>query len=52
MDVVGLDITLAIVERLKQEFRQPSYEPAPLLRHSWRSASSVARAGRGFYVYR
>jgi 3-hydroxybutyryl-CoA dehydrogenase len=51
MDVVGLDITLAILERLKQEYRQPSYEPAPLLRHLVEVGFLGRKAGRGFYVY-
>lgn len=51
MDVVGLDITLAILERLKQEYRQPSYEPAPLLRHLVEAGFLGRKAGRGFYVY-
>ena len=51
MDVVGLDITLAIIERLKEEFRQPSFEPAPLLRHLVEVGFLGRKAGRGFYVY-
>jgi 3-hydroxybutyryl-CoA dehydrogenase len=51
MDVVGLDVTLAILERLKQEYRQPSYEPAPLLRHMVEAGFLGRKAGRGFYVY-
>jgi 3-hydroxybutyryl-CoA dehydrogenase len=51
MDVVGLDITLAIIEALREEFRQPSYEPAPLLRHLVEAGFLGRKAGRGFYVY-
>jgi 3-hydroxybutyryl-CoA dehydrogenase len=51
MDVVGLDVTLAILERLQQEYRQPSYEPAPLLRHMVDAGFLGRKAGRGFYVY-
>jgi 3-hydroxybutyryl-CoA dehydrogenase len=51
MDVVGLDITLAILERLKAEFRQPSFEPAPLLRHLVETGFLGRKAGRGFHVY-
>jgi 3-hydroxybutyryl-CoA dehydrogenase len=51
MDVVGLDVTLAILERLKQEFRQASYEPAGLLRHLVEAGFLGRKAGRGFYVY-
>ena len=51
MDVVGLDITLAILERLKEEYRQPSFEPAGLLRHLVEVGFLGRKAGRGFYVY-
>ncbi len=51
MDVVGLDVTLAILERLKEEYRQPSHEPAPLLRHLVSAGFLGRKAGRGFYVY-
>jgi 3-hydroxybutyryl-CoA dehydrogenase len=51
MDVVGLDITLAILERLKQEYRQPSFEPSGLLRHLVEVGFLGRKAGRGFYVY-
>jgi 3-hydroxybutyryl-CoA dehydrogenase len=51
MDVVGLDITLAIVERLREEYRQPSHEPAPLLRHLVDAGFLGRKTGRGFYVY-
>jgi 3-hydroxybutyryl-CoA dehydrogenase len=51
MDVVGLDITLAIVESLQEEFREPSFEPAPLLRHLVETGFLGRKVGRGFYVY-
>lgn len=51
MDVVGLDVTLAIIERLRDEFRQPSYEPAPLLRHMVDAGFLGRKAGRGFHVH-
>ncbi len=51
MDVVGLDITLAIMERLLQEYRQTSYEAAPLLRRMVDAGFLGRKVGRGFYVY-
>ncbi len=51
MDVVGLDVTLAILERLEEEYRQPSHEPAELLRHMVEAGFLGRKVGRGFYVY-
>jgi 3-hydroxybutyryl-CoA dehydrogenase len=51
MDVVGLDISLAIIESLQEEFREPSFEPAPLLRHLVETGFLGRKVGRGFYVY-
>ena len=51
MDVVGLDVSLAILERLQQEFRHPSMAPAPLLRHLVEAGFLGRKVGRGFYVY-
>lgn len=51
MDTVGLDETLAVIERLHAEYRQPSYAPAPLLRHLVEVGFHGRKTGRGFYVY-
>ena len=51
MDVVGLDVTLAIVQRLHREFREPSFAPAPLLQHLVDGGFLGKKAGRGFYTY-
>jgi 3-hydroxybutyryl-CoA dehydrogenase len=51
MDIVGLDVTLKIVETLHDEFREPSYAPAPLLRHMVGAGFLGRKVGRGFYVY-
>jgi 3-hydroxybutyryl-CoA dehydrogenase len=50
-DVVGLDVTLAIVRTLYQEFREPGYAPAPLLEHLVRAGYLGRKTRRGFYVY-
>ena len=51
IDIVGLDVTLAIIERLHAEFREPSFEPAPLLRHLVEVGFLGRKVGRGFYTY-
>lgn len=51
IDIVGLDVTLAIIEALHAEFLEPSFEPAPLLRHMVDGGFLGRKAGRGFYVY-
>jgi len=51
MDTVGLDETLAVIERLHAEYRQPSHTPAPLLRHLVEVGFYGRKSGRGFYVY-
>jgi 3-hydroxybutyryl-CoA dehydrogenase len=52
LDLVGLDTSLAILEALYQEFKDPNYAPAPLLRRMV-SAERLGRKSRlGFYDYR
>jgi 3-hydroxybutyryl-CoA dehydrogenase len=51
LDLVGLDTSLAIIEALYAEFRDPNYAPAPLLRRMV-SAERLGRKSRhGFYDY-
>jgi 3-hydroxybutyryl-CoA dehydrogenase len=52
LDLVGLDTSLAILEALYAEFKDPNYSPAPLLRRMV-SAERLGRKSRlGFYDYR
>lgn len=51
MDIVGLDVTYAIIQRLHAEFREPSFAPAELLAHLVEAGFLGRKAGRGFYVY-
>lgn len=51
MDIVGLDVSLAIIERLHEEFREGSFEPAPLLRNMVEAGFLGRKVGRGFYTY-
>jgi len=48
MDVVGLDVTLAIQQTLYLEFREPGYAPAPLLEHLVTAGYLGRKTGRGF----
>jgi 3-hydroxybutyryl-CoA dehydrogenase len=51
LDLVGLDTSLAILEALYEEFKDPNYAPAPLLRRMV-SAEKLGRKSRaGFYDY-
>ena len=51
MDVVGLDVTLAIQRTLFDEFREPGDVPAPMLEHLVRAGYLGRKAGRGFRDY-
>jgi len=52
LDLVGLDTSLAILEALYAEFKDPNYAPAPVLRRMV-SAERLGRKSRiGFYDYR
>ncbi len=48
MDVVGLDVTLAIQRTLYNEFREPGDAPAPMLEHLVRAGYLGRKTGRGF----
>ena len=51
MDVVGLDVTLAIQQTLFNEFREPGDSPAPMLEHLVRAGYLGRKTGRGFRDY-
>jgi 3-hydroxybutyryl-CoA dehydrogenase len=51
LDVVGLDVALAIQRTLYLEFREPGYAPAPLLEHLVTAGYMGRKSGRGFRVY-
>ncbi len=51
MDVVGLDVTLAIQKILYTEFREPGLAPAPLLEHLVVAGYLGRKTGRGFRDY-
>lgn len=52
LDLVGLDTSLAILEALYGEFRDPNYSPAPALRRMVTASKLGRKSGEGFYDYR
>lgn len=52
LDLVGLDTSLAILEALYAEFKDPNYAPAPLLRRMVSGDRLGRKTGQGFYDYR
>ena len=51
LDVVGLDVSLAIQRELYLEFREPGFAPAPLLEHLVTAGYLGRKTGRGFRDY-
>jgi 3-hydroxybutyryl-CoA dehydrogenase len=52
LDLVGLDTSLAILEALYAEFRDPNYAPAPLLSRMVSAERLGRKTRQGFYDYR
>jgi 3-hydroxybutyryl-CoA dehydrogenase len=51
LDVVGLDVSLAIQQQLYLEFREPGFAPAPLLEHLVTAGYLGRKTKRGFRDY-
>lgn len=51
LDVVGLDVSLAIEKALHAEFRDPGLAPSPLLEHLVAAGCLGRKTGRGFREY-
>jgi 3-hydroxybutyryl-CoA dehydrogenase len=51
LDVVGLDVSLAIERTLFLEFRESGFAPAPLLEHLVTAGYLGRKTGRGFRDY-
>jgi 3-hydroxybutyryl-CoA dehydrogenase len=51
LDLVGLDTSLAILDALYDEFRDPNYAAVPLLRRMVTAGQLGRKSGKGFYDY-
>jgi 3-hydroxybutyryl-CoA dehydrogenase len=51
LDLVGLDTSLAILDALYDEFRDPNYAAVPLLRRLVTSGQLGRKTKKGFYDY-
>jgi 3-hydroxybutyryl-CoA dehydrogenase len=52
LDLVGLDTSLSILEALYDEFKDPNYSPAPLLKRMVTAERLGRKTGQGFYEYK
>ena len=51
LDLVGLDTSLAILDALYEEFRDPNYAAVPTLRRMVTAGQLGRKSGHGFYSY-
>jgi 3-hydroxybutyryl-CoA dehydrogenase len=51
LDLVGLDTSVAILDALYEEFRDPNYATVPRLRRMVAAGHLGRKSGRGFYDY-
>lgn len=51
LDLVGLDTSLAILDALYAEFRDPNYAAVPTLRRMVAAGRLGRKSGRGFFDY-
>ncbi|MBV9951890.1 MAG: NAD(P)-binding domain-containing protein [Acidimicrobiia bacterium] len=51
LDLVGLDTSLAILDALYEEFRDPNYAAAPALRRKVAAGHLGRKSGKGFFDY-
>ena len=51
LDLVGLDTSLAILDALYEEFRDPNYAAMPRLRRMVAAGQLGRKSGQGFYSY-
>ena len=50
-DMIGLDVSLSIMETLPEEMGEDKYRPCQLLRRKVRAGHLGRKSGRGFYEY-
>ncbi len=51
IDLIGLDVTLDVMDVLYSEFRDPKFRAAPLLRQMVRAGWLGRKSGKGFFEY-
>jgi 3-hydroxybutyryl-CoA dehydrogenase len=51
LDLVGLDTSVAILDALYEEFRDPNYAAVPVLRRMVSAGTLGRKSGKGFYEY-
>lgn len=50
-DLVGLDVTLSVLNVLYAEYGDPKFRPAPLLKEMVRAGNLGRKTGKGFFEY-
>jgi len=50
-DLIGLDVLLSVMQTIHDEFGDPKYRPAPLLKELVAAGYLGRKSGRGFYRY-
>ena len=50
-DLIGLDVTLSVLDVLYAEYGDPKFRPAPLLREMVRAGNLGRKTGKGFFEY-